>query len=175
MNEVKLNRREVLAAITSAALVSSHPSSASAANVSTPGVISGDLLGDEAGRKVLSEGGNAVDAVAVSAMVASVTSLANCGPGGYGVVWQPGRTHANPVQHEILAALLESQCVSKRLRDRHQGKSRVRRPDAEPAPVDQRNGNGEIVRVGSLHSGSIHLSFSVGLQLRNHRLHVPLQ
>jgi gamma-glutamyltranspeptidase/glutathione hydrolase len=84
MSESSLNRRELLVAIGSAALAAGRPCSTGAAGASTPGVISGDPLGEEVGRQVLSEGGNAVDAVAAAALVAATTNLANCGMGGYG-------------------------------------------------------------------------------------------
>lgn len=84
MSETNLNRREALAAIGSAAIAAGRPRSTAAARASTPGVITGDPLGEKVGRQVFSEGGNAVDAVMAAALVAGVTNLANCGLGGYG-------------------------------------------------------------------------------------------
>ncbi|MHC4404693.1 MAG: gamma-glutamyltransferase family protein, partial [Planctomycetota bacterium] len=85
MHNHRPNRRQVLAAVGSAAFAAGKPwSSAVAAAPSEPGVITGDSLGEKAGRQVLSDGGNAIDAVAAAALVAGVTNLPNCGIGGYG-------------------------------------------------------------------------------------------
>jgi gamma-glutamyltranspeptidase/glutathione hydrolase len=85
MTQYHPNRRHILAAMGSFALAMGRPwRSAGAAVLGEPGVITGDPLGEKAGRQVLSEGGNVVDAVMAAAMVAGVTDLSNCGIGGYG-------------------------------------------------------------------------------------------
>lgn len=79
------SRREFLAALGPSILASTRSfRDAHAATPAVPGVVTGSVFGDEVGRRVLSEGGNAVDAVVAAALVSCVTNLSNCGIGGYG-------------------------------------------------------------------------------------------
>ena len=78
--QFQLTRRVFLSAVGSSVLTGRALASAPA----EAGVVTGSALGDEVGRRVLSDGGNAIDAVVAAALVAAVTDLPNCGIGGYG-------------------------------------------------------------------------------------------
>src|SRR5258707_2881672 len=47
------------------------------------GYVIGQPQGAEVGRRVLAEGGNAVDAVVAAALVSGVVAISQCGIGGY--------------------------------------------------------------------------------------------
>ena len=81
----QLNRREFLTAAGAGAIACLTPTeNLWSATSNTNGAITGDAFGDVVGQQILDEGGNAVDAVVAAAFVAAVTSLSNCGIGGYG-------------------------------------------------------------------------------------------
>src|SRR5688572_22557549 len=48
------------------------------------GLVAGHIKAAEVGKRVLREGGNAIDAAVAAALVAGVTALSGCGIGGYG-------------------------------------------------------------------------------------------
>ncbi|MFM7750077.1 MAG: gamma-glutamyltransferase family protein [Opitutaceae bacterium] len=77
------SRRRFLAQAGAAALVS-HPSVRAALRPAQPhGHVVGDPFAEIAGAKVLAEGGNAVDALVVAALVGAVTQPHQTGIGGY--------------------------------------------------------------------------------------------
>lgn len=57
-----------------------------AAPADSPGAIAGEPRGEQAGRQVLANGGNAVDALVAAALTAMASSPHQTGPGGYGGV-----------------------------------------------------------------------------------------
>jgi gamma-glutamyltranspeptidase/glutathione hydrolase len=78
------NRREVLR-WAAGGLAAAGLSSAGAEEPAAPaGRVEGHPVGAEVGRKVLADGGNAVDAVVAAALAVTVVAPQQCGPGGYG-------------------------------------------------------------------------------------------
>lgn len=85
----KLSRREMLKLTGQAgAAAALAPWIARAAEersfASSNGAIIGEIAGEEAGARILKDGGNAIDAVVAAALVSCVAVPARCGVGGYG-------------------------------------------------------------------------------------------
>ncbi len=99
MND-RVSRREMLrvtgAAAAFGALGGNGCLAAVRRTAESPGVIIGETNGAAAGRKVLAEGGNAIDAVVTAALVSCVAVPVQCGIGGYGghaVIARAGGKH----------------------------------------------------------------------------------
>jgi gamma-glutamyltranspeptidase/glutathione hydrolase len=82
---LRYDRRSFLA-ITGGALATAAANQAIGAKQvsSGHGLVVGHPEANEAGMKVLAEGGNAVDAIVAAALVAGVVAVSRCGIGGYG-------------------------------------------------------------------------------------------
>jgi len=83
------SRREMLrlagqAAVIAAAVPSLCRGAAERSFSSNRGAIIGETAGEEAGARILAEGGNAIDAAMAAALVSCVAVPARCGVGGYG-------------------------------------------------------------------------------------------
>src|SRR6478609_2949555 len=94
------SRREMLrltgqAAVIAAAVPSLCRGAAERSFSSNRGAITGETAGEEAGARILAEGGNAIDAAMAAALVSCVAVPARCGVGGYGghmtIVTEGGR------------------------------------------------------------------------------------
>src|SRR4051812_29255105 len=109
MNYPKYDRRAFLAAaagtfgaVAARRTIGDEPSSNSA------GLVIGFAEGAQAGNAILSDGGNAVDAIVAAALVAGVVAVTRCGIGGYGghmtIGLPSGKVHCIDFNSEAPAA-----------------------------------------------------------------------
>src|SRR5438132_665088 len=89
MMKAQQSRREMLKltarAVAAAAIAPSLSFGAEERSFSTrSGAIIGEIVGEQAGARILANGGNAIDAIVATALVSCVAAPARCGVGGYG-------------------------------------------------------------------------------------------
>lgn len=90
-------RREALKETAACGLAIAAATSVSlSAPPDSPGAIAGEPRGEETGRRVLADGGNAVDALVAGALTAMVSSPHQTGVGGYGGVMVIATTDGQP-------------------------------------------------------------------------------
>jgi gamma-glutamyltranspeptidase/glutathione hydrolase len=78
------DRREVLRLAACGLAAAGLPSAGADEPPRPKGWVEGQPVAAEVGRKVLADGGNAIDAVVAAALTAGVVAPHQCGPGGYG-------------------------------------------------------------------------------------------